>query len=77
MVTQKKNDVFDDIEVILDELMKSTESTDSNISNLYGNWSVGDIRNAKEAIKRQSALQFRSGLLGKVFVRNVVRVPRF
>ena len=57
MVTQKKNDVFDDIEVILDELMKSTESTDSNISNLYENWSVGDIKNAIEAINRQSALQ--------------------
>ena len=59
MVKQKKNDVFDDIEVILDELLTSIESTDSNIINLYGKWSVGDIINAKEAMKRQGALQFR------------------
>ena len=57
MIKQKQNDVFDDIEVILDDLMKSTECTDSNISNLYGNWSVGEIKNAIEAINRQSALQ--------------------
>ena len=52
MVTQKKNDVFDDIEVILDESLKSFEGTNGNIIYLYGNSSVGDINNAKEALNR-------------------------
>ena len=52
MVTQKKNDVFDDIEVILDESLKSFESKNGNIIYLYENWSVGDIKNAKEAMNR-------------------------
>ena len=52
MVKQEQNGVFDDIEVILDELLKSIESTNSSIINLHGNWSVGDIKNVKEAMSR-------------------------
>ena len=63
MITQQKNDVFDDIEVILVELMRSFESTEKidakpSNKNSNGNWSAGDIKNAIDAMKRQSAFQF-------------------
>ena len=51
MITQQKNDVFGDIEVILVELMRSIESTEKidakpSYKNSHGNWSAGDIKNA-------------------------------
>ena len=63
MITQQENDVFDDIEVILVELMRSIENTDKidaklSNKNSHGNWTAGDIKNAIDAMKRQSAFQF-------------------
>ena len=60
MITQQKNDVFGDIEVILVELMRSIESTEKidakpSNKNSHGNWSAGDIKNAIDAMKRKSA----------------------
>ena len=60
MKTQQQNDVFDDIVVILVELMRLMEKIDAKPknNNLHENWSAGDIKNAIDAMKRQSAMQF-------------------